>query len=138
MGQPLVRPSSSNDGSDDDDASGKNESRLLEAKREIPWKQWLSTDGERNLHSAGRRPGSLHHRFEKIDDLSGPAKAFHDKVAELSGLPMEELVRAVFKLEQLLIYWTDHSTKGTAEPLDRVVEGVESWSLAKLLGVKQI
>lgn len=118
---------------DDDDDDSKIEARLLKVQEQATWVQPQPIDGD-NI----RRPGSLHQRYETVDDLSGPAKAFHERAAKLSGLPTVNLLRAVFKLEQLLIYWTDHLKKGAAEQLDREVEGVQSRSLARILGVKQI
>lgn len=120
---------------DDDDDNTKIEGRLLEAKRQLSWLQRQPIEDEVDNT---KRPGSLHQRYETIHDLSGPAKAFHDRAAKLAGLPTEKLLRAVFKLEQLLMYWTDHRKKGTVEPLDSDVEGVESRSLARMLNVKQI
>jgi len=50
-----------------------------------------------------RRIGSLHQMFRTPEDLVGPAKRFYEKVAEISGLSLRDLVHAVFSLENMFV-----------------------------------
>lgn len=54
-----------------------------------------------------KRLGSLHQRFRSVEQLgeSGPARRFHEKAAEISGLSLKALVKAVYSLEELLYGW---------------------------------
>lgn len=125
------------DGEDDDVDENKIEARLLEIQGAMTWVKPLPlADGDDGNNI--RRPGSLHQRYETLDDLSGPAQGFHDRAAKLSGLSTADLLRAVFRLEQLLIYWTDHVKNGSVEEIDREAESVLSRPLARILGVKQV
>ncbi|KAK3318352.1 hypothetical protein B0H66DRAFT_234157 [Apodospora peruviana] len=47
--------------------------------------------------------GSFHQVFRSVDDLNGPAKRFYEKVVEISGLSIHDLVHAVFRLEQMFL-----------------------------------
>lgn len=61
------------------------------------------TDDEKNV----KRLGSLHQRFRSVEQLgeSGPARRFHEKAAEISGLSLKALVKAVYSLEELMFGW---------------------------------
>ena len=55
--------------------------------------------------TAGRKVdqvGTSYRRIRHAEDLSGPAKVFYGKAAELAGLPPEGMVRAVFLTERKL------------------------------------
>lgn len=52
--------------------------------------------------SSGHRPGSLYPRYESEDQLPEIAKTFHRKCAEISGLRLTRLLRAVILVENLL------------------------------------
>ncbi|KAK3485861.1 uncharacterized protein B0T23DRAFT_389038 [Neurospora hispaniola] len=54
-----------------------------------------------------KRLGALHQRFRSVEQLggSGPARRFHEKAAEISGLSLKALVKAVYSLEELLYGW---------------------------------
>lgn len=116
----------------------------MEAQRHMSWVQPRSVADADADHDNGhdikvRKLGSLHRRYETVEDLSGAAKVFYDRAAWLSGLSTAGLVRAVFKLEQLLMYWTDHMMKGgSLEDVDREAESVQSRSLARMLGVRHV
>ncbi|KAK3688137.1 hypothetical protein B0T22DRAFT_146131 [Podospora appendiculata] len=44
-------------------------------------------------------------RYKTVEQLSGPAKRFHEKAAEIAGLSLGDLVSAVYSLEHLLSEW---------------------------------
>lgn len=51
---------------------------------------------------------------------------------------MEELVKAVFRLEQKLEYWQQVEKKGiNTDEMEGMEEGVPTRALARLLGVKE-
>ncbi len=58
-------------------------------------------DGDAKIPRAGER----HQRFKYAEELSGAAKSFYEKVAEISALSVDDLVRTVYNLEQLTIQW---------------------------------
>ncbi len=51
------------------------------------------------------RIGEQHQRFKYARQLSGITREFYEVAAEVSGLSLDELVRTVYNLEQLLIRW---------------------------------
>jgi RNA polymerase I-specific transcription initiation factor RRN7 len=85
------------------------------------------------------RLGKQHQRYQTVDDLSGPARVFHERVAQSSGLSEEELVKGVFRLEQKLLYWQQVVKDGADIDMDEM-EGIErapsGRAAARLLGVK--
>lgn len=58
-------------------------------------------------------------------------------LAELSGLSMEELLKAVFRLEQKLEYWQQVEKRGiNPEEMEGVEEGVPSRPVLGSLALK--
>ncbi len=59
--------------------------------------------------SAGTEPlkrlGSDYCAYREVDDLEGHTKRFYEVAAEVAGLSIQDLVRAVYSLEQMLITW---------------------------------
>ena len=51
------------------------------------------------------RLGDLHQMFEQSSELWGSAKRVYEVVAEMSGLPLEDLVKMVYKLERMMFNW---------------------------------
>jgi len=47
--------------------------------------------------------GSLHPCYRSLDEMPDVARAFHERAAEISGLVADDLVHAVFDLEELLM-----------------------------------
>jgi len=69
--------------------------------------------------------------------LGGPARVFHEKVAEHSGISVQTLLKTVYRLEQKLRYWQQVEKKGM--DIDGVEDaGVQDRSLARLLGVREL
>jgi RNA polymerase I-specific transcription initiation factor RRN7 len=54
---------------------------------------------------AVKRMGSDYRCYKHIDELEGPVKRFYEVAAEVAGLTVRDLVRAVYALEQLLHQW---------------------------------
>ncbi|KAK3905449.1 hypothetical protein C8A05DRAFT_41616 [Staphylotrichum tortipilum] len=52
-----------------------------------------------------KRLGSDYCAYREVDELEGHAKRFYEVVAEVSGLSVRDLVRAVYSLEQMLLTW---------------------------------
>ena len=57
------------------------------------------------------RIGSFYKRYRRAENLDGPAKVFHEKVAEMVGVKLETLVLAVGQMERLLIKWREAKVK---------------------------
>ena len=49
------------------------------------------------------RVGHLHQVFKHTGDLFGPCKRFCEAVAEASGLLLDDLVHAVYRLELMML-----------------------------------
>ena len=84
------------------------------------------------------KQGKQHRRYQTAEDLSGPARVFHERAAECSGISVEELLRAVFRLEQKLQYFQHIEKSGIdIDDMEGIGEGVPSRPVARLLGVKE-
>lgn len=58
--------------------------------------------------------------------------------AEYSGLPLDKLLKAVYKLEQKLLYYQQVEKGGDdIDEMEGIEEGVPSRPVARLLGVKE-
>ncbi|KAL8346841.1 hypothetical protein RB601_003485 [Gaeumannomyces tritici] len=64
-----------------------------------------------------RRPGEAHHVYRTVEDLTENSKLFYTKAAEISGLSIAKLVKAVFMLERRLDAWI--ATKKQADKGER-------------------
>ncbi|KAL2021943.1 hypothetical protein VTK56DRAFT_6362 [Thermocarpiscus australiensis] len=61
-------------------------------------------DGE-DIDESVKRLGSDYRCHKYIDELEGPVKRFYEAAAEAAGLSVRDLLRAVYRLEQLLLEW---------------------------------
>ncbi|KAK4126342.1 hypothetical protein N657DRAFT_568983 [Parathielavia appendiculata] len=52
-----------------------------------------------------KRLGSDYRSYKELDELEGTAKRLFEVAAEIAGLRLRDLVRAVYRLEQLLMAW---------------------------------
>nr|CDP26956.1 Putative protein of unknown function [Podospora anserina S mat+] len=72
-----------------------------------------------------KRIGSDYREYRFVEELDGHAKRFYEVVADISGMGLEELVRAVYSLDQLLYNWQRMEKKqikhesGIGEWIDR-------------------
>lgn len=57
--------------------------------------------------------GAQYPVFQKPEEVTGSAKLFYEKVAEISGLDFRDLVHAVSKLEMMLIEKQDEERRST-------------------------
>ena len=71
------------------------------------------------------RIGSFYKRYRRVEDLDGPAKVFHEKVAEMVGVKLETLVLAVGQMERLLIKWREAKVKEGLEEEEKEEEEEE-------------
>jgi len=132
---PLVQPgqSATVDGDREED-EGDIEARIEEVRKHISWVQLDDGDDD----AAITKPARHHQRYQTIEDLSGPARVFHERAAECSGLSVEELLRAVFRLEQKLQYFQQVEKSGiNIDDMEGIEEGVPSRPVARLLSVKE-
>ncbi|KAK4156227.1 hypothetical protein C8A00DRAFT_30925 [Chaetomidium leptoderma] len=49
--------------------------------------------------------GSDYQCYKDVEEMAGPVKRFYEVVAEVAGLSVRDLLRAVYSLEQLLLAW---------------------------------
>jgi RNA polymerase I-specific transcription initiation factor RRN7 len=59
----------------------------------------ITEEDEEKIDKTVERPGSLYKRYRKESNLKGHAKVFYEAVAELSGLSLKSVVRAVYVTE---------------------------------------
>jgi RNA polymerase I-specific transcription initiation factor RRN7 len=52
-----------------------------------------------------KRLGSDYSCYKDVDELEGHVKRFYEVAAEVAGLSVRDLLRAVYSLEQLLLNW---------------------------------
>jgi len=54
-----------------------------------------------------RRLGEGHKRYKDVSELpaTGPVRAFHEKVAQVSGLSTNDLLGVIYRMEQLMYEW---------------------------------
>ncbi|KAL1883787.1 hypothetical protein VTK73DRAFT_8323 [Phialemonium thermophilum] len=123
---------------DTEEDNRRLEQRLLELQQHISWVNPELPIGQVPDSRSSSGGGRSYRRYENVDSLSGPAELFHQRAAMLSGLSIEGLLKAVFKLEQLLLYWTKYAQTESENDLKAEIEGSSNRSLARLLARKQI
>jgi RNA polymerase I-specific transcription initiation factor RRN7 len=52
-----------------------------------------------------KRLGSDYRSYKDVGELEGTVRRFYEVAAEVAGLSLRDLVRAVYRLEQLLMDW---------------------------------
>jgi RNA polymerase I-specific transcription initiation factor RRN7 len=52
-----------------------------------------------------KRLGSDYKFYKAVDELEGTAKRFYEVAAEVAGLSVRDLLRAVYSFEQRLLRW---------------------------------
>lgn len=62
----------------------------------------ITMEQERENDMDIERPGGSYRRYKKVADITGHAKVFYEAVAELSGLSLRSVVRAVYLTEARL------------------------------------
>lgn len=135
---PLRQPTSSVRAGEGVETNGNTdiEARIHQARGCLtPVEPQPLADGE-GMRDFLRRPENLHQRFQAVDELSGPAKTLHEKAAEYSGLSVKQLVEAVFRLEQKVLYWqdVDKKRKETEDPM----QDLQFRPVARFLGAPQL
>lgn len=71
-----------------------------------------------SLREFSMRTGDGHAVYRSVDDLPGTARAFYGKAAELSGMSLGKLVKAVYALEQSVNRWSIHEKKASRGMID--------------------
>ncbi|KAK4181877.1 hypothetical protein QBC36DRAFT_226318 [Triangularia setosa] len=69
-----------------------------------------------------KRLGSDYREYRFVEELEAPAKRFYEVVADISGMGLENLVRAVYSLEQML-----HNWQKTEKRRMKNESGVDQW-----------
>ncbi|KAB5572354.1 putative ribosomal protein [Coniochaeta sp. 2T2.1] len=86
------------------------EARIHEVRKHVYWADLQpDVDGE---SSQVIKRGKQNRRYQDAEDFSGPAKVFHERAAEYSGLSVQKLLNAVYRLEQKLWYWQQVEKQG--------------------------
>lgn len=131
---PLTQPSPPPNEGDPEEKEADVEARIDELRKHIVW----APPGSDDEDDRATRASTRHRRYATCDDLSGPAKVFHEKAAEYSGLSVEKLLKTVLRLEQKLLYWQQVERKGIDIDMEDIEEGVPGRPLARFLGVKEL
>lgn len=63
------------------------------------------TSGPQGMDSGTKRLGFDYRCYKDIDELKGATKRLYEVAAEVSGLSLRDLLRAVYGLEQMLLAW---------------------------------
>lgn len=61
------------------------------------------------------RPGSMYKRYRKVEELTGVARSFYEEVAELTGVGLDVLVRAVYQTERKMEAWEQEFKKSRSD-----------------------
>lgn len=67
-----------------------------------------------------KRLGSDYRCYKDIDELEGPARRFYEVAAEVAGLSVRDLLRAVYNLELLLQRWQRREKRRLREEIGDV------------------
>jgi RNA polymerase I-specific transcription initiation factor RRN7 len=57
------------------------------------------------IDSGVKRLGSNYRCYKDVDELKGVMKRLYEVAAEVAGLSLRDLLRAVYSLEQMLLSW---------------------------------
>jgi RNA polymerase I-specific transcription initiation factor RRN7 len=134
---PLIHPTRGKDGEGDDEEKAAVEARIQQIREHVEWNQHISLPDGLGEEDGVVRPGGQYERYEKADDLSGPAKLFHEMAAEYSGLSVEKLVHAIYRLEQKIMYWQRADKQGVPmDAMEGVKDGVDNRNLARMMSVR--
>lgn len=57
------------------------------------------------IDSGTKRLGSNYQCYKDVDELKGVTKRLYEVAAEVAGLSLQNLLRAVYSLEQMLLSW---------------------------------
>ena len=68
-------------------------------------------EGSMGIGEDSTRIGSFYKRYRKAEDLTPHAKAFHEAVAQATGIRLETLILAVGQVERRLVKWKDAKMK---------------------------
>lgn len=64
-----------------------------------------------------KRAGQDHQIYRTFEDLPEVAQSFYEKASQVSGLSVERLVKAVFRLERMIEKWIVQERKANASVL---------------------
>ena len=84
----------------------------------------VSTEPEDSVgaHEDSSRIGSFYKRYRKVEDLTPHARAFHEAVAEATGVRLSTLILAVAQTERKLVKWREAKLKADREENDAAME----------------
>lgn len=131
--KPVPRPAA-----EDEDNEATIQERIEQVRSHSEWNQHVSLPDGLGEEDGIVRPGGLYQRYERAEDLAGPARLFHEMAAEYSGLSVDNLVHAVYRLEQKIIYWQRAEKQGVdMDGMEGVEDGVGNRYLARMMGVRE-
>jgi len=84
------------------DTDSLKSKRMETVQKSLRPRKVITENQEAELGKDVLRPGSLYRRYRKVEDLNGHVKAFYNAVADLAGLSLKSVVRAVFLTEERL------------------------------------
>ncbi|KAK0619877.1 hypothetical protein B0T14DRAFT_520089 [Immersiella caudata] len=64
------------------------------------------------------RLGDLHQCFKEVKELEGPAKRLYEVTAEMAGLTLEDLVKAVYNMEKMMVGWQKREKHRREGPME--------------------
>ena len=87
----------------------------------------ISDDPEGSMGTSedSTRIGSFYKRYRKVEDLTPHAKAFHEAVAQATGIGLETLILAVGQVERRLVKWKDAKVKADEMGDDTAMENTD-------------
>lgn len=136
---PLVKPTSKPGDEDGRDSEAMIQSRIEQVREHVEWNPHGRPSLQDGFSEEDKvvKPGGLYQRFEKVDDLAGPAKLFYEAAGEYAGLEVEKLVQAVHRLEQKIVYGQTANKQGVEMGgMEGVEDGVANRNLARMMGVR--
>lgn len=134
---PLIQPTHRRGEEGAEEDQDAIQARIEHVRGHVEWNQPIPVPDALGEEDGIVRPGGQYERYEKTADLSGPAKLFYQIAAECSGMSVERLMHAVYRLEQKIIYWQGADKQGVQmDAMEGVEEGVENRNLARMLNVR--
>lgn len=93
----------------DDDYEGPDAAlaKLHRVMSKLKPQQAISEEDAADLDQDVHRPGSFYERYRKVPDLSNNARPFYEAAAEMVGVDLRMLVRAVMQTELKLGKWQE-------------------------------
>jgi RNA polymerase I-specific transcription initiation factor RRN7 len=79
------------------------------------------------MESGTKRVGSDYQCYKDVDELKGVTKRLYEVAAEVAGLSLRDLLRAVYSLEQMLLSWQKEEKRRLRRERRLKTENGERW-----------